>query len=150
MPPVTIQDDEKFNLILADKKIYSDNNNMLINSNNTNIHPVTVVLGSQSKYPLRSKRRHLLDISLTTHKCFLLLIILSGLVIISFIEVTRLKMNYKNIINEQIKTKEIIEYLKNFLSNVNQTIQQLANRVEIYDQEKRMNNILIQIDNLLK
>jgi hypothetical protein len=149
MPPVNIQDDEKLNLILADKKIYSDNNNMLINSNNTNIHPVTVVLGSQSKYPLRSKRRHLLDISLTTHKC-LLLLILSGLVIISFIEVTQLKMNYKNIINEQIKTKEIIEYLKNFVSNVNQTIQQLANRVEIYNQEKRMNNILIQIDNLLK
>jgi len=141
MPPATIEDNEKFNLILVDKKNDCDNNNMLINSNNTNINPITVVLSNQSKHPLRSKRRHLLNI---------LSIILAGLVIIDFIQITRLKINYENILNEQIKNKEIIEHLKNLLSNVNETIQQLTKRIDIYDQEQRMNNILIQIDDLLK
>jgi ABC-type enterobactin transport system permease subunit len=102
---------------LLNQKNDCNNNNILINSNNTNINSVTVVVGNQSKFPLRWKRRQLIN-------CLLLFIILSiillGLVIIGSLQINRLKMNC-----EQIK-------------NLNQTIQQLTNKVERLNKEQRI------------
>lgn len=123
---------KKFNLVLTNQKNCYDNNKTLINSNNTTITPVTVILGDQSKFPLRSKRRYLFNTSSMTQKCLLLFIILSiiltGLVIIGFIRIMQLKMNYDYTANEQIKNDEIIQRLSRVELNINRTVQHLANR----------------------
>jgi uncharacterized protein HemX len=130
----------KFHLVRIDQKNCYDNNNILINSNNTNINSITVVFDSQSKFPFQSKKRHLLNKSSLIQKCFLLLIILSiilaGLVIISFIQFTRLRINYDYIVDEQIKNQEMVQRLENLQSDVNQTFQQLANKVERLNKEQ--------------
>jgi hypothetical protein len=90
----------------------------LINSNNTNINPLTIVLNS------RPKQRPFCQLSsMMKEKCLLLFIILSIiltiLVIVSFMKIT----------NEKTKILEL---------KLNETIQQLS-RIELLHKQSRTN-----------
>lgn len=106
----------------VDEKHCRDSNNTLIHSNNININPVTIVLDN------RSKRKQFFKISsMSTQKCLLLFIILwivlTAFVIINSIKITRLKIDYDKIVNEQTK---------NFQLKPSETVQQLENKIASY------------------
>lgn len=98
----------------------------MINHNHTNINPVTVVLGDQTKLPVQIKQKYPFGYSSITQRCLLLFIlltiILTGLIIVGSIWSIHLRMEYNNILNEQKKNNEKILYLNNLLSKYNKSI----------------------------
>jgi len=108
----------RFHLVLIDQKSYCTKNNFTVNNNNnTNVNPVTVVLGNQPKYYSQSKRKYLFKIIPITQKCTLiftlLFIILAGLVLYGCIWIVHLRVKYSTCLDEQVKNTEIIQNLKN-------------------------------------
>jgi len=88
---------------------------VVLNNNHAKSNPFTVVLDDPARVYLRSKRKQLFRKNPILQTCVLLFIILSiiltAIVIGGYFKIIQLKMKYKNILNEQQKNKEIIQYL---------------------------------------
>jgi len=96
----------------------------MVNSNNTNINPVTLMIDNQTISPYRSKRKQLFNTSWITSKCLLLFILL---LIIAFgigISVCIYQIYHKKMQDQQIQQLNILR------SEDNQTIQRLNNRLK--------------------
>jgi hypothetical protein len=121
--------DKKFqnsisNLVIINQKNSSGKNNIMVNNNNTNINPVTVMIDNQTISPSRSKRKQLSNTSWITSKCllrFILLLIIAFGIVIS---VCIYQIYHKKMQDQQIEQLNILR------SEDNQTIQRLNNRLK--------------------
>jgi beta-lactamase regulating signal transducer with metallopeptidase domain len=121
------------------------NNNSMINSNS-----FTVVLDNHV-----SKRKQPFKMLPMTQICLLLCvlfaIILTGVVIDHCFQIMKLRNNYDHILNEQVKTSEIIQYLKAIQSKnegditsskYNETTQELSTKEPIEEDQSKLTNSL--------
>lgn len=112
-------------LVLTAPKLSSNSNNTTINSNNTSIHPVTIVLGNRSQ-----KERFFHLSPMTKQWCLLLFILLSIIlatfVIAEFLRMTRLESDYENKLKEQ---------MTHFEWKLNRTAEKLHSRIDRYHKQ---------------
>ncbi|CAF3755650.1 unnamed protein product [Adineta steineri] len=113
------QDEDKYPMqqLLANQKNACGDNNIMINSNNTNINQIRMVdCDEQPEYP-GSKKKHLLNSKKILWKCLLLFVLLSiiGYGILAFLSI-------RNLVD--------IRELKTSNNQSNKTIQQLKDKVE--------------------
>ncbi len=74
------------------------------------------VLDDQPKISLRLKRKQIFKLITMTQICLFVLILISfmliGIVIGDYFKISQLRMKYENILHQQEKNNEIIQYLK--------------------------------------
>ncbi len=80
--------------------------------NNKNLHSYTVVLGDQTKVPVKSERKQLFRKISTIHLCSLLSIILIAVVITEFFIIIQSKMKYNHLLDVHTRNDEIIQQLR--------------------------------------
>jgi hypothetical protein len=98
-----------------------------------NNDPVTVAVSNDGEASLPLERKHLLKQSLITHKCLLLFILLSiiliGVVIGCCIWIIHLKVQYK-VLNEHINSNGTIHYRRLNQTEDNKMIQGLTKKIK--------------------
>ncbi|CAF3840853.1 unnamed protein product [Adineta steineri] len=119
------QDEDKYSMqqLLANQKNACGDNNIMINSNNTNINQIRMVdCDEQPEYP-GSKKKHLLNSKKILWKCLLLFVLLSiiGYGILAFFsirnsfDIGRLKTSNNQSIETVQQLKNKVEQLKKLL-----------------------------------
>jgi uncharacterized protein HemX len=124
-------------------------NNNIINSNNTNINPLTINVDTQrilSKKSQQNKLFYIFPFPMTKKYSlvYLLIIIALGILIISLIMKSKhtnrlrdeLKINESIVLEVHQQNNRTIKQLNNLISEQNKTIQQLNNQLTDFKKER--------------